>query len=78
VGKVYKTRLGRLVKITMHDPNWCGGMFWGTSIDKKRPKLDHERFTPDCRWWSYLSVFAVAGGQILRNPDLDLVDEGYN
>lgn len=75
VGKVYKTKEGRLVKITQHDPVWNGGMFWGTSVDKKRPKIDHERWTPDARWWSYMSVFSGFGGEIIRDVEMDFVEE---
>ena len=74
VGKTYKTRSGRLVKITKHCPEWEGGMYWGDSVDKKRPKLDHERWTPDARWWDYLSSFSMFGYQELRDPELDLVE----
>jgi hypothetical protein len=75
VGKKYKTQDGRIVKITKYDPEWNGGMYWGSSIDKKRPKIDHERWTPDARWWSYISHFAPEGYQELRDPDWDFVEE---
>lgn len=75
VGKKYKTRDGRIVKLTKHDPDWEGGMYWGSSIDKKRPKIDHERWTTDARWWDYLSSFSPVGYKELRDPDWDLVEE---
>jgi hypothetical protein len=75
VGKIYKTQNGRLVKITQFNPEWNGGMFWGTSIDKKKPKIDHERWTPDARWWSYMSPFSMFGYQELRDPDWDFIEQ---
>ena len=75
VGKTYKTKSGRLVEIIKHDPEWCGGMFWGTSCDGKQPEIDHERWTTDARWWSYLSPFSPWGAQELREPELDFIEQ---
>ena len=75
IGKVYKTQSGRLIKIVNHDPEWSGGMYWGSSIDNQEPKLDHERWTPDARWWSYISPFSMFGFQELRNEKLNLIEE---
>jgi len=78
VGKIYKTSNGRLVEIIKHDPIWGGGMFWGNSIDGIEPILDHERWTPDAKWWSYISQFSMFGPQILRNEELDFIEETSN
>jgi hypothetical protein len=75
VGKTYKTKSGRLVEIVKHDPEWGNGMFWGNSVDSTTPKLDNERWTPDNRWWSYISQFSMFGHQELRNPELDIVEK---
>jgi hypothetical protein len=75
VGHKYKTKSGRLIEITKHCSEWNGGMFWGTSVDKKKPLIDHERWTQDARWWSYISPFSEFGYQELRNEEWDLVKE---
>jgi hypothetical protein len=72
VGKTYKTSNGRLVEIILHDPEWGGGMFWGNSIDNIEPVLNHERWTPDTRWWSYVKMF---GGMQLRDEKLNFIEE---
>ena len=49
VGKTYKSRDGRLVKIIKGNPPIEGkrdgwdGIYFGKSIDNKKPKIDHER-----------------------------------
>jgi hypothetical protein len=53
-------------------------MFWGNSIDGIEPILDHERWTPDAKWWSYISQFSMFGPQILRNEELDFIEETSN
>lgn len=75
VGKTYKTKEGRLVKITKHEPEWNGGMFWGSSCDDKKPEIDYERWTSDARWWSYISGFSMLGYQELRDPKMDFVEQ---
>jgi hypothetical protein len=47
-------------------------MFWGNSIDNIEPVLNHERWTPDTRWWSYVKMF---GGMQLRDEKLNFIEE---
>ena len=75
VGKTYKTREGRLVKISKHDRVWLDGVFWATSCDDKQPEIVHERWQPDGRWFSYISAFSQFGYRELRDPDMDIVEQ---
>lgn len=75
VGKTYKTKQGRLVKITKHDPLWHAGVFWATSCDGKKPEIHHERWQPDGRWFSFICSFSQFDYQELRDPGLDLVEQ---
>lgn len=81
VGKTYKTTQGRLVKIVKGNPPINGkrdgwnGIYWGDSVDNKKPKLDHERFTFEGKWWSYISQFSTFGYQELSDPTMDLIEE---
>jgi hypothetical protein len=60
IGKTYKSRDGRYVKIFKGNPPINGervgwdGIYWGNSIDDLDPKLDYERYIFDGKWWSYL------------------------
>lgn len=74
VGKSYKTKSGRIIRIIKYDPKWGGGMFWGNSIDGQEPELSYERWTPDARWWSYISQFSLFGYQELRDPKMDIIE----
>ena len=69
LGKIYKNRNGRLVKITkccepLIDSNgkkyrdgW-NGIYWGDSVDKKKPKIDNERYEFNGKHWDYWSFFS--------------------
>lgn len=80
VGKTYKSKDGRLVKIIKGNPPIDGkrdgwnGIYWGDSVDKKKPKIDHERYTFEGKWWSYISGFSIVGYQELSDPEMDLVE----
>ena len=80
VGKTYKSRDGRLVKIIKGNPPIEGkrdgwdGIYFGKSIDNKKPKIDHERYVFDGKWWSYISDFSMFGYQELSDPEMDLVE----
>jgi len=81
VGKTYKDASGRIIQITKGYPPIDGkrdgwnGIYWGDSIDNKKPKIDSERYTFEGKWWSYISGFSSAGYQELSNPKMDLIDE---
>jgi hypothetical protein len=80
IGKTYKTKDGRLVEIIKGNPPIDGkidgwnGIYWGNSVDGKEPKLDHERYTFEGKWWSYISQFSMLGYQELSNPKMDLFE----
>ena len=80
VGKTYKSRDGRLVKIIKGNPPIEGkrddwdGIYWGDSVDNKKPKLDNETYVFDGKWWSYISGFSMFGYQELSDPKMDLVE----
>jgi hypothetical protein len=80
VGRTYKSRDGRLIEIIKGNPpinderiGW-NGIYWGSSVDDKQPKLDHERYIFDGRWWSYISQFSMTGYEELSNPSMDLIE----
>jgi|694.fasta_scaffold42387_6 hypothetical protein len=89
IGKTYKNRNGRLVKITkgmepMIDENgkpyrdgW-NGIYWGDSIDKKRPKIDNQRYEFNGKHWCYFSMFSSIRTDKSDNsfniPEEDLVE----
>jgi hypothetical protein len=80
IGKTYKSKDGRLVGIIKGNPPIDGkrdgwkGIYWGNSVDGKEPKLDHERYTFEGKWWSYLSQFSMLGYKELSNPEMDLLE----
>lgn len=81
IGKIYKSRDGRLIKIIKGNPpidskreGW-NGIYWGNSVDNKEPKLDHERYTFEGKWWSYISQYSMFGYSELSNPEMDLIEE---
>ncbi len=69
IGKIYKNRKGRLIKITkgnepminkngeLYRDGW-NGIYWGDSIDKKRPKIDNQRYEFNGKHWDYWCVFS--------------------
>ena len=85
VGKTYKSREGRLIKIKKgisplvdesgkeYRDGW-NGVYWGDSCDKKKPKIDNERYEFDGRYWNYLSPFSMAGYQEIRSSGDDLIE----
>jgi len=80
IGKTYKSKDVRLVEIIEGNPPINGkrdgwnGIYWGNSVDGKEPKLDHERYTFEGKWWSYISQFSMLGYQELSNPEMDLFE----
>lgn len=78
IGKTYKSKDGRLIKIINGNPPIEGkrdgwnGIYWGNSVDDKEPKIDMERYTFDGKWWSYISQFSSFGYKELSNPKMDL------
>ena len=81
VGKTYKSKNGRLIKISKGCPPINGkrdgwnGIYWGDSVDNKEPKIDNERYTFEGRWWSYISQFSMLGYHELSNVEMDLMEE---
>jgi len=80
IGKTYKSKDGRLVEIIKGNPPIDGkrdgwnGIYWGNSVDGKEPKLDHERYTFEGKWWSYISQFSSSGYRELSNHEMDLLE----
>jgi hypothetical protein len=80
IGKTYKNNSGRLIKITKGSPPIDGkrdgwnGIYWGESVDNKKPKINAERYTFEGKWWSYISGFSAFGYQELYDPKSDLVE----
>ena len=89
IGKVYKDRSGRLVKISKGIPpvivdgkltkdGWSG-IYWGDSVDKKKPKIDNERYQFNGKHWDYWSCFSgIITGESDNSfniPENDLIDE---
>lgn len=79
IGKTYKDRSGRLIKISEGLPPIDGkrdgwnGIYWGDSVDGKEPKIEKERYTFEGKQWSYLSAFSMFGYQELNDVEKDLV-----
>jgi len=76
IGKVYKDRSGRLIKITEGNPpviidgiltkdGW-NGVYWGDSVDDKTPKINKGRYKFNGKHWDCWSIFS---GIITGEPD---------
>jgi hypothetical protein len=80
VGKTYKSKDGRIIKITQGYPPIDGkrdgwnGIYWGDSTDGKEPTVKNQRYTFDGKWWNYLSGFSMFGYQELSKPESDLIE----
>lgn len=80
IGKTYKSKDERLVKIVSGKPPIDGkrdgwnGIYFGVSVDEKLPKLDMERYTFEGKWWSYFSQFSMFGYKELSDPELNLIE----
>jgi hypothetical protein len=89
IGKTYKNRNGRLVKITkgmepminengeLYKDGWRG-IYWGDSVDEKRPKIDNERYEFNGNHWNYFSVFSRIKtdrpDNSFNEPEKDLIE----
>lgn len=89
IGKIYKDRSGRLIKITKGIPpviiddvltkdGW-NGIYFGDSVDDKRPKIDNERYKFNGKHWDYWSrfsgIFTGEPDNSFNVPKKDLISE---
>lgn len=81
IGKTYESKTGRLIKITEGYPPINGkrdgwnGVYWGSSVDDKTPKINNQRYTFEGIWWDYISQFSSFGYKELSNPNNNLIKE---
>lgn len=89
IGKIYKDRSGRLIKIIKGNPpiltesglqkdGW-NGIYWGESIDDEEPKIDNERYEFNGNHWDYWSMFSGfrtgKDDNSFNVPEKDLIEE---
>ncbi len=90
IGKTYKNKKGRLIKITkgceplvdengnLYKDGW-NGIYWGDSVDEKKPIIDNERYEFNGKYWNYFSFHSFVRTKKKDNsfniPEEDLIEE---
>jgi hypothetical protein len=90
IGKKYRNRNGRILKITKgveplidntgnnYRDGW-NGIYWGDSVDRKKPKIVNERHEFNGKHWDYWSFFSSIRTGNKDNsfniPEKDLIEK---